>query len=98
MEIPMIHAAFDTLDYANTLKAVGVAPKVAETHAELQAKVTKDLTHHLATKADLMAVKTELKADLKTGLANLELKLVTKLGGMMVGGFVVLGVLVTIIR
>lgn len=78
----MAQVAFNTLDYANKLKAVGLDPKIAEMQAELQAEVLKDLTQNLlATKADITSLKYEL---------------LTKLGGAIVGCTAVLGVLITI--
>lgn len=40
----MPHVAFDTLAFANKLKAAGLDPKIAEAQAELQATVLTDLT------------------------------------------------------
>lgn len=66
---------FDTLNFANKLKEVGVEPKVAETQAELQAEVQSKLfdklseheatlceltKHELATKEDLYRVESRL--------------------------------------
>lgn len=66
---------FDTLAYANKLKAVGVPEKQAEVHAEAIAELIVD---HLATKQDLK---------------ELELRMVIKLGGMIIGSMTLLVVL-----
>ncbi len=70
---------FDTLAYANKLKAVGVPDKQAEVHAEAIAELVVD---HLVTKQDL-----------KEGLSELELRMVIKLGGMIIGSMTLLIVL-----
>ena len=50
----MAQVAFDTLAYANKLKAAGVDPKIAETQAEVQVQILNDLTkNQLATKDDM---------------------------------------------
>jgi hypothetical protein len=59
---------FDTLQYANRLKAVGVPEKQAEVQAEVLAEI---IDSKLATKYDLELVKSELKRDIK----ELELKI-----------------------
>jgi hypothetical protein len=62
----MTTMAFDTLQYANRLRAAGVSEEQAEVHAEALAEI---IDEKLATKYDLdMAVlKLELKmAELKT--------------------------------
>lgn len=52
----MSHAVtFDTLAYANKLKAIGVPDKHAEAQAQLQAEVLSDfVSKSLATKEDLL--------------------------------------------
>lgn len=69
---------FDTLRYANKLKAAGVPDKQAEVQAETLAEI---IDERLATKQDLQALKQELKLNLK----ELELRLTIKLGSIMVG-------------
>ncbi|MEI8055489.1 MAG: hypothetical protein WCH10_05790 [bacterium] len=51
---------FDTLKYANRLKAVGVPEKQAEVQAEIMAET---INNNLATKRDIKEL--ELKIDLK---------------------------------
>ena len=69
--------AFDTLKYVETLKAAGVPEEQAKAHVKLQADIADNT---LATKADLMEVKRDLKQDIR----ELELKMTIKLGGMLV--------------
>ncbi len=72
---------FDTLQYANRLKAVGVPEKQAEVQAEMMAEIIDD---KLATKNDLEQNKSELKRDLeqikselKMDIKGLDLKIET---------------------
>lgn len=81
-ETTMPHIAFDTLAYANKLKAVGMDAKIAETQAELQATILNDFaTNQLATKKDLQELKFEL---------------LIKLGGIVVASTAVLGTLIAL--
>jgi len=104
-----IERGFDTLQYANRLKAAGVPDKQAEAHAELQAEI---IENRLAAKLDLENVKSELKRDIKAldlKIENLrvELKrdievskneLIIKLGSMMIGGLGALVILMKIFK
>ena len=72
---------FDTLKYANRLKAAGVPEKQAEVQAEIISETIED---KLATKTDLEQVKSELKRDieatrseLKRDIKELDLKIET---------------------
>ena len=69
--------SFDTLQYANRLKAVGVPEKQAEVQAEMMAEIIED---KLATKKDLK---------------ELELRMILKLGGLMISG---LGTLIVLMK
>ena len=55
---------FDTLAYAQTLKAAGVEEKQAEAHAE----AARTVRAGLATKADLRELKAGLKAEIEHGV------------------------------
>ena len=55
---------FDTLAYVRTLKAAGVDSRQAEAHAE----ATRESQARLATKADLVALRMEMRADLYRAL------------------------------
>ncbi|MEO5332383.1 MAG: CCDC90 family protein [Magnetococcus sp. YQC-5] len=52
---------FDTLKYANRLKAVGVPDKQAEAMAEVQAEVFEKNLEALATKGDIAEIKSKLR-------------------------------------
>lgn len=93
----MSHIAFDTLAFANKLKAAGFDPKMAEAQAEAQAELLSGLMDDkLATKNDLKELKIELKTDIKqlrNDMKQLENRLLIKLGGLMVVGVDVLAIL-----
>ena len=96
--------SFDTLQYANRLKAVGVPEKQAEVQAEVLAEI---IDSKLATKYDLELVKSELKRDIKELELKIELseertnkniermgnKTILMLGGML-GSMITIGVAV----
>ncbi|CAL7964321.1 conserved hypothetical protein [Gammaproteobacteria bacterium] len=94
--------SFDTLQYANRLKAVGVPEKQAEVQAEIMAETIED---RLATKKDLELIKKDLelaKSELKRDIKELELKieatkneLLIKLGSMIVSS---LGALIVLMK
>ena len=58
---------FDTLAYAQTLRKAGVEERQAEAHAA----AARNSQAGLATKADLNALRAELRADLNTLRAEL---------------------------
>jgi hypothetical protein len=70
---------FDTLKFANRLKAAGVSDKQAEAEAEVLAEVLEVNLKDLSTKADLLAVKVELQQEMKL----LEQRLIIKLGSLI---------------
>jgi hypothetical protein len=89
--MPLI--AFDTLAYANKLKAVGMDPKIAEVQAELQAGLLNELTtNQLATKKDIQ----ELRQELRQEMHELKFDLLTKLGGVIVACTAILGTLTAV--
>jgi hypothetical protein len=75
-EVPML--AFDTLQYANKLKAAGVPESQAEVQAQAMAEIAtaasrdESLAKWVASKEDLANVRTELKEDIAS--VKLELK------------------------
>jgi len=74
---------FDTLKFANTLKEAGVPDRQAEAETRAVADAFAANAHELATKGDLLAVRSELKADIaavRADLHELELRLTIKLG------------------
>ncbi len=83
--------AFDTLGYSKRLQKAGIARPQADAHAE----AARDfIMTELATKADLLAVKT----DLTTALDNAVLRLTIRLGTMIAGAVAVLGILDRLLR
>jgi hypothetical protein len=104
---------FDTLQYANKLKAVGVPEKQAEVQAEAMVELIED---KLATKKDLEQAKSELKKDieqvkselkldievskneLKRDIKELELRMTIKLGSLMIAGMGVLVILMKLFK
>lgn len=84
---------FDTLAYANKLKIAGVPERQAEAHAEAIAELVTD---HLATKRDLKELELRLDAKLQKlslQIKELELRMIIKLGVMVVGSMTLLVVL-----
>jgi len=62
----MTSVAFDTLEFVEHLKEAGVPEKQAKAIVEAQKRAFSEvLDSSLATKADLMAVKSELQSELK---------------------------------
>lgn len=57
-------AIFDTIKYANDLKAAGVQDRHAQAEANAVAEIVQTLLKELATKQELMEAKTELKHDI----------------------------------
>ncbi|MBF0288086.1 MAG: DUF1640 domain-containing protein [SAR324 cluster bacterium] len=92
---------FDTLEYTKKLTATGVPQEQAEVHAETMKQI---IEHDLATKADILRLekaiedsKAELKrdledskADLKRDLKEMEMRLIIRLGGLLVIGIGIL--------
>lgn len=80
---------FDTLKFANTLKAAGIKPEFAEAHAKAEAEVFAEvLTDQVATKHDINRL--EAKID------QLKNELIIKLGGIVVAVGGLLGALLAI--
>ena len=84
---------FDTLKFANTLKAAGIKPEFAEAHAKAEAEVFAEaVTDQVATKHDISELKCELRADMR----QLKNELIIKLGGIVVAVGGLLGALIAI--
>lgn len=75
----MTAIAFDTLKFANTLKAAGVLPAQAEAEATALAEVLEVNLKELATKADLHHEVELLRRDMR----EMEQRLIIKLGALM---------------
>jgi len=96
---------FDTLQYANDLKAAGVPEKQAEVQSHKLAETIKEqnqaisdlIDNSLATKQDIKElelkieqVRVELKRDIKELENKLIIKLGALLGSIMLGGIALL--------
>lgn len=68
----MTAVTFDTLKYAESLKAAGVPDAQAKAQAEALAEALRQGGQGLVTKADLQAELAELKAELKADVAKLQ--------------------------
>ncbi len=77
---------FDTLAFVKELESAGVPPAQAEAQAKALSnvlqKVEETRLKELAIKGDVEAAKIELKRDMK----ELELRMVIKMGAMILGG------------
>ncbi len=71
----MATATFDTLRFANTLKAAGVPEKQAEAQAVAFAEVLQINLKELVTKEDLKLAKDEVKAEIKSSVDALRQEL-----------------------
>ncbi len=87
--------AFDTLAYAKKLKSAGFTEEQAETQVEALAQIVDD---KLATKKDIMLIHRdieELRIEFKRDLAEMESRLIIKMGSMLV---VTIGILATLMK
>ena len=104
-------APFNTLKYANTLKAAGVPDKQAEAEAEALSEILSSNIKELATKEGLATVEAALKKDLsnvesvlKADIARLDAniaqatnKIILWVGGMIITfGASIIGILLHI--
>jgi len=96
----MTSITFDTLRFANRLKAAGLDPKLAEAHAEAEAEVYSNiLSNELATKHDLHRLEAATKSDLRKLESKIDLSnhaQLIKFGGMLAGGITLLAILMTL--
>ena len=87
----MTTATFDTLGYFEKLKDAGVP----EAQAKVQVEALRELVDdRLATKADLLAAKTELQQQMK----ELEYRLTIRLGSMLAGAVALLVALIVLVK
>jgi hypothetical protein len=91
----MAAITFDTLKYANRLKAAGAESKIAEAEAEALAEVFELNLNEVATRDDLKHMEERLNERLEARLLQLEQRMVIKLGGLMV---VAIGVVATLVK
>lgn len=87
----MTAIAFDTLKFANRLKAVGVPDKQAEAQAEVLSEALEVNLKELVTKDDLGREIEFIRRDLR----EMEQRLTIKLGGMLV---VAVGVVAALVK
>ena len=96
----MATIAFDTLKYSKRLKDAGVPDKQAEAEAEALAEVLEVKLKDLATKEDILALKSDLKAvedRLVDKITMLEQRMTIKLGAMMMGAIAIVATLVKLL-
>ena len=77
---------FDTLKYANTLKAAGVPLAQAEAEAVALSEVLEVNLKDLVTKEDLLSVKNDLHRDIedvRRDMREMEQRLIIKLGALV---------------
>lgn len=94
---------FDTLVYAKRLREAGFTEAQAEAQAEALSAV---IDQNLATKQDLKELEARLEfrmkelefrmKELESRMKELEFRIITRLGGIIVAGFAVLGVMVSL--
>jgi|APSaa5957512622_1039677.scaffolds.fasta_scaffold179525_1 hypothetical protein len=81
---------FDTLKYAQRMRAVGFTDEQANEQANAIAEI---IDEKLATKYDIELLRKELKQDIK----ELELSLIVRLGGMMCAAIIIVAALVKLL-
>jgi uncharacterized membrane protein YheB (UPF0754 family) len=98
----MVAITFDTLKYANRLKAAGAESRLAEAEAEALAEVFELNLKEVATREDLKLMEERLseKMDarflqLDARFLQLEQRMIIKLGGLMV---VAIGAVATLVK
>lgn len=80
----IVAITFDTLKYANRLKAAGAESRIAETEAEALAEVFELNLKEVATRDDLKQMKERLNEKMDARFFQLEQRMIIKLGGLMV--------------
>lgn len=91
----MATIAFDTLKFAKRLKDAGILPAQAEAEAEALAEVLEVNLKDLATRKDLMRMEERLTERFESKMAQLEQRMVIKLGGLTV---VAVGAVATLVK
>jgi len=90
----MATVTFDTLEYANTLKEAAVPDEQAEAQAKALRRAFEvalsERSDELATKGDLQQVGSRIDL-LRKDMEAMKKDLIIWLGGLVIGGFVVLG-------
>ena len=75
---------FDTLKFANHLKAAGIKPEHAEAEAQALAEVFDINLQSVATKEDIRQLEDRLTERFDSKLVQLEQRMTIKLGSLMV--------------
>ncbi len=93
---------FDSLSYANRLKAAGMDAGLAEVHASAMIEVVQSQAQQLSTKQEFQQLGHELRKDmhlhrleLQKDMQLLEQRMVIKLGSLMV---LAIGVMATLVK
>ncbi len=91
----MVAITFDTLKYANKLKAAGAESRIAEAEAEALAEVFELNLKEVATREDLKQMEERLNEKMDARFLQLEQSMIIKLGGVMV---VAIGAVATLVK
>jgi len=95
-------ANFDSLSYANRLKAAGMDGDLAEVQASAMTEVIQDHFHTLSTKQELQQLGQDLRKEIQLlrlevqkDMQLLEQRMVIKLGSLMV---LTIGVVASVVK
>ena len=95
-------ANFDSLTYANRLKAAGMDGGLAEVQASALTEVIQDHFHSLSTKQEVQQLSLDLRKEIQLlrlevqkDMQLLEQRMVIKLGSLMV---LAIGVVATVVK
>jgi len=95
-------ANFDSLTYANRLKAAGMDGGLAEVQASVMTEVIQDHFHTLSTKQELQQLGQDLRKEIQLlrlevqkDMQLLEQRMVIKLGSLMV---LAIGVVASVVK
>lgn len=95
-------ANFDSLTYANRLKAAGMDGGLAEVQASAMTEVIQDHFHNLSTKQEVQQLSFDLRKEIQLlrlevqkDMQLLEQRMVIKLGSLMV---LAIGVVATVVK
>jgi hypothetical protein len=91
----MVAITFDTLKYANRLKAAGAESRIAEAEAEALAEVFELNLKEVATRDDLKQMEERLNEKMDARFFQLEQRMIIKLGGLMV---IAIGTVATLVK
>jgi hypothetical protein len=95
-------ANFDSLTYANRLKAAGMDGGLAEVQASVMTEVIQDHFHNLSTKQEVQQLSLDLRKEIQLlrlevqkDMQLLEQRMVIKLGSLMV---LAIGMVATLVK